>query len=172
MSIYRRTLAYASLQFCPHEHEVFNLIVKEHANELMHAGREKTWAEIDRKYYAITKMEVTLLLEHCATCAKTRSGNTVAPLESIIVKEVWECLQIDLTDFRHLGQKFKWCLHVCDHFSKFSGAYPMESKESENVVLHLGGFIGLFGIPGILQCNNGTEFKSVEINRVRIEILN
>ena len=146
-------------RFCPREHEVFDLIVKEHANELMHAGRDKTWAEIDRKYYGITKMEVAFLLEHCATCAKTRSGKTVAPLESIIVKELWERLQIDLIDFRHLGQRFKWCLHVRDHFSKFSGAYPMETKESENVALHLGGFIGLFGIPGILQCDNGTEFK-------------
>jgi len=58
-----------------------------------------------------------------------------------------------------MGQKFKWWLHVRDHFSKFSAAYPMESKESENVTLHLGGSIGKFGIPGILQCDNGTEFK-------------
>jgi len=35
----------------------------------------------------------------------------------------------------------------------------MEMKESESVALHLGGFIGIFGIPGILQCDNGTEFK-------------
>jgi len=93
--------------FCPHEHEVFDLIVNEHANELLHAGRAETWAEIDPKYYGITKMEVALLLEHCATCAMTKSGTTVAPLESIIVKELWERLQIGLIDFRHLGQKFK-----------------------------------------------------------------
>jgi hypothetical protein len=36
----------------------------------------------------------------------------------------------------------------------------METTESENVALHLGGFIGLFGIPGIRQSDNGTEFKS------------
>jgi len=112
---------------------VFNIIVKEHANELMHAGRDKTWAEIDRKFSGITKMEVAFLLEPCATCAKTRSGKTVAPLESIIVKELWESLQIDLIDYWHLGQKFKWCLHVRHHFNKFSGAYPMETKERENV---------------------------------------
>jgi len=40
-----------------------------------------------------------------------------------------------------------------------SAAYPMESKDSENVALHFGEFIGLFGIPGIRQCDNGTEFK-------------
>ena len=146
-------------RYCPREHEVFDLIVQEHASELMHAGRDQTWAEIDRKYYGITKKEVAFLLEHCATCAKTRSAKTAAPLEAIIVKELWERLQIDHIDFRHLGQKYKWCLHIRDHFSKFSAAYPMETKESESVALHLGGFIGIFGIPGILQCDNGTEFK-------------
>jgi hypothetical protein len=135
---------------------VFDVIVKEHAHELMHAGHDKTWAEFDRKYYGITKMAVAFLLEHCASCAKTRSGKPVAPMESIIVNELLKRLQIELIDFWHLGQKFEWCLHVRDHFSKFSSAYPMESKQSENVALHLGGFIGLFGIPGILQCDNGT----------------
>jgi len=46
-------------RYCPREHEVFDLIVKEHASELMHAGRDKTLAEINRKYYGITKKEVT-----------------------------------------------------------------------------------------------------------------
>jgi hypothetical protein len=35
----------------------------------------------------------------------------------------------------------------------------MELNERESVALHLGGFIGIFGVPGILQCDNGTEFK-------------
>jgi len=96
----------------------------------MHAERDKTFAEVDCKYYGITKKEVSFLLEHCATCVKTRSANTEAPLEAIVVKKLWEQLQIDLFDFRHLGQEFQWCLHVWDHFSKFSAAYPMESKES------------------------------------------
>ena len=85
----------------------------------MHAGRYKARAEIDRNYYGITKTEVAFLLKHCATCAKARTGKTVAPLESIIVKELWEHLQIDIIDFWHLGPRFKWCLHVRDHFSKF-----------------------------------------------------
>jgi len=146
-------------RFCPFEHEAFDIIVREHASELMHAGGDKTCAEIDRMYYGITKKEAAFLLDHCITCAKTPSAKTAAPLEAIDVKELCERLQIDLIDFRHLGQIFKWCLHVRDHFSKFSAAYPMVPKESENVALHLGGFIGLFGIPGILQCDHGTEFK-------------
>ena len=37
---------------------MFDLIVNEHATELMHAGLDKTWAEIDRKYYGIIKKHV------------------------------------------------------------------------------------------------------------------
>jgi hypothetical protein len=75
---------------CPREHEAFDLIVKEHASKLMHAGRDKTFAEVDRKYYGITKQEVAFLIEHGATCAKTRSAKTAAPLEAIVVKKLWE----------------------------------------------------------------------------------
>jgi len=50
-------------------------------------------------------------------------------------------------------------MHVRDHIRKFSAACSMELKHSQRVALHLGGFIGMFGVPGILQCDNGTEFK-------------
>jgi hypothetical protein len=98
---------YKLSRFGTREHEVFDLNVKQHANELMHAGRDKTWAEIERKHYRIMKTEVAVLLEHSATSAKIRSGPTIAPLESIIVKELWEHIQVDHNDFRHLGQIFQ-----------------------------------------------------------------
>ena len=50
-------------------------------------------------------------------------------------------------------------MHVRDHLTKFSAAYPMESNESELVALNLGSFIAMFGVPGILQRDNGTEFN-------------
>jgi len=139
---------------------LFDHIVNEHANEQTHAGRDKTWAQIDGKYNGITRMEVALLLEQCATCAKTRSGISVAPLDSIIVNELWEHLGIDDIDFWHLGQKLKRCPHVHNYTSKFSGAFPMKKKQYEYVALHSGGIIGLFVIPGILQFDSGTEFNS------------
>jgi len=49
-----------------------------------------TFAEGDCKYYEITKKDVAFLIEHCATCVMTRSAQTAAPLEAIVVKEPWE----------------------------------------------------------------------------------
>jgi hypothetical protein len=97
------------------------------------------------------KKEVAFLLEQCTTCVKTPSAKTGAPIEAIVVKKLRERLQIDLIHFRPLGQKFEWCMHVQDHFSKFSAACQIELKESESVALHLGGLIGMFRVPGIRQ---------------------
>jgi len=118
---------------------VFDQIVKEHANDLMHSGRDKTWAEIDCKYYGVTKMEVAFLLEHCTTCAMTTSGKTVAPLQSIIVKELWEHLQIDFINFRTTDNKRIICSVVkLKHGSRYGlqcqygilqGLYQTKNKD-------------------------------------------
>jgi hypothetical protein len=143
----------------PQVHEVLNLFIKEHPSKLMNAGRDKTGAEIDPKSYDITNKEVAMLCEHCATIVKTRSSQFAAPLESIIVTELWERHENDLTDFWHLGQIYKWSFHIRDHFRKVSAAYLMGTNESESVALHLGEFIGIFRISSILQCENGSAFK-------------
>ena len=159
---------YTRPRYVVKDDEIFDIISREHVYGVGHAGRDKTWAEIDRQYYGITKTEVTDLLKHCASCALTKPARTVAPLESIVVEHLWERLQIDLIDYRHTGLKYKWCLHIRDHFSKFSAAFAMENKESETVAFFLGIFIGLFGAPGILQCDNGTEFKGACLRVIRI----
>jgi hypothetical protein len=38
-------------RYCPAEYEAFDFIVTEHASELMDAGRDKSWAEIDHMCY-------------------------------------------------------------------------------------------------------------------------
>jgi hypothetical protein len=59
--------------------------------------------------------------------------------------------------------KFNWILHVKDHFSKFSWAYPLESKQPESVTEKLLNQFYTFGPPCILQSgggcgDNGKEF--------------
>lgn len=93
------------------------------------------------------------------TCAKISSAKTVAQLEAMLVKALCERLQIVLIDFRHQGQQFKCYIHVWVYLSKFFAAHPIESKESEHVALHLAACIGMFAVPGILHCDNGTEFQ-------------
>ena len=54
--------------------------------------------------------------------------------------------------------KFQWILHVQDHFSKFSWAYPLKSNEAEPIAEKLLNQFYTFGPPCILHSNNGKEF--------------
>jgi len=58
----------------------------------------------------------------------------------------------------HPDGKFNWILHVKDHFSNFSWAYPLESKEPESVAEKLLNQFYTFGPPCILQSDSGKEF--------------
>ena len=57
-------------------------------------------------------------------------------------------VQIDLTDFRSRPDgDFHWILHARDHFTKFSGAYPLESKRTSEVAENLIQQFCMFGAP-------------------------
>jgi hypothetical protein len=56
--------------------------------------------------------------------------------------------------------KFNWILHVKDHFSKFSWAYPLESKQPKSVAEKLLNQFYAFGPPCILQSGKGKEFAA------------
>ena len=55
---------------------------------------------------------------------------------------------------------FKYILHVRDHFSRYSWAKPLESKESVVIAGVLYDIFCQFGPPIILQSDNGGEFTS------------
>lgn len=55
---------------------------------------------------------------------------------------------------------FKYILHVRDHFSRYSWAKPLESKESIVIAGILYDIFCQFGPPIILQSDNGGEFTS------------
>lgn len=48
---------------------------------------------------------------------------------------------------------------MIDKFSKFAAAYPIENRNSLNVVKSLKHFISLFGIPGQIIYDQGAEFS-------------
>ena len=92
-----------------------------------------------------------------------------APLQPIVVSELWERVQFDLIDMRgNPDGPYCWILHIRDHFGKFSTAYPLCSKRSREVANALLACISIFGPPKILQCNNGKEFKGTVLMLVKL----
>ena len=70
---------------------------------------------------------------------------------------------------RHLPDgEYHWILHCIDHWSKFNFAYPIPSKHAKCVAECLDkNVFPCFGIPRILQSDNGREF----INHVIKELI-
>lgn len=54
-----------------------------------------------------------------------------------------------------------WILYLKDHFSKVSFFYALSDKISAGVAKCVGQWIGMFGVPKIIQCDNGSELKGV-----------
>ena len=73
--------------------------------------------------------------------------------------------QMDLIDMRHLPDgEMNWILHLIDHWSKFNLAYPIHRKSAASVANALKTHVlPIFGVPRILQCDNGREFVNKTI---------
>ena len=68
---------------------------------------------------------------------------------------------------------YKYVLDIIDHFSKFTQAYLLNTKEGLEVFSKIRNFCDLYGNPNILITDNGLEFKNKYIkNIVLIIILN
>ena len=56
--------------------------------------------------------------------------------------------------------EYKYILDIVDHFSKWYYGYLLKNKTKEEVLKKIELFCELFGIPKILQTDNGGEFKN------------
>ena len=141
--------------------QVYEAIMESH-QRLQHAGYIKTFQLLKQRYYGISREEVIWLLKHCHLCLQSRPSNTRALLEPISSGYTLERIQIDLVDMRTTPHNsYCWILHIKDHFSKFSFLYPLKDKTAAGVANVIAQFIGIVGVPKILQCDNGKEFKGI-----------
>jgi len=130
--------------------------------QLGHAGMNKTTIGVRDRYYGITRTEVEWLLKHCQTCLLSWQNRSRALLEPIVSDHTLQRMQIDLVDLRHEpDEQFKWILHIKDHFSKWLSLFPLKSKTAGEVSGQMAIWIGYYGVPEILQCDNGREFKGI-----------
>lgn len=143
----------------PRDEEVFDIITTVHLG-LVHAGRDKTFQEVERTTAGIRKKEVVEILQHCSTCATKASQKSKTPLQAIFENVLWGRVQIDLIDMRGDADADQKCIcHLRDHLSKYSVTSPMANKTCAEVVKVVLSWILHFGPPRILQSDNGTEFK-------------
>lgn len=93
-------------------------------------------------------------------CMLNRQNTTRAPLQPIVVRKILARVQADLIDMRtKLDGEYVWILHLKDHFSKFSMLDALTGKRASEITFYINFFVRHLGVPGILKCDNGREFK-------------
>lgn len=133
-----------------------------------HGGRDKMRHEINQHYYWIPSQVIDLFLQCCTSCQVRKSVKTPVVSTAIIAVGFLTRLQIDLIDFRTRPDKdFQWILHCRDHYSKFSWAYALKSKEAQFIADHLITLFYQFGPCKILQSDNGKEFTASVIKNLK-----
>lgn len=141
--------------------EVYDAVLDCHQCS-QHAGYNKTFDLVKQRFYGISRQEVVWLLKQCNICSQNRPSNSKAPLEPIQSNYTLERVQMDLVDMRaNPHNNMLWILHLKDHFSKVSFFYALSDKTAPGVAKCIGEWIGMFGIPRIIQYDNGSEFKGV-----------
>ena len=157
------------------ENEVFSKIALIH-NRLQHPGYKITFKAIQEQFYGISRNEVEWLIKHCLICLQKSANKSCPPLQPIQSNCILERVQIDLVDMSNDPDgQYHWILHLKDHFSKFTTLYPLMNKSSDGVATQIAHWIGMCGVPRILQCDNGSEFKGVLLillQRYGIKVIN
>ena len=144
--------------------------------KLCHAGAEKTFIELRKHVYGISKEDVRWLKKRCVICSVNAKNQTRPPLEPIVACRALERIQLDLIDMTHEPSgPYKWILHNKDHFTKLSQLYSLKSKHGSGIADAVLLYLQHYRIPDISQCDNGREFHGallILFKRTGIKVVN
>jgi len=73
--------------------------------------------------------------------------------------------QVDLLDMKLRDNEFRYVVHARDHFTKFSWAEPLKTKEAVGVAQFLHKLFCYWGTPTLLQSDNGREFVNKVVEK-------
>lgn len=147
----------------------FDILYNIHSLNNGHVGINKTYNLADTRYYGIPQVVVKKFINFCSIC-NCKQPQAIQPrLKPIRSDEFLSRIQLDLVDMRNKpckkdGKTYQWIAHIVDHFSKFHILWPQQHKTAEEVVDGLRKFVfPYFGLPKILQCDYGKEFKNKDV---------
>jgi len=114
--LHRKPMTVGSKEFgsryCTTVSAAWNLIKTEH-QRVSHAGRDKTWAEVQARYCGITKEEVAFFIDNCKHCQANNTHAVRPPMTAITSSNPMERCQADLIDMRTTpSSNYKAILHI------------------------------------------------------------
>lgn len=137
-----------------------------------HMGVYKTYARLAEKFcWPKMRQDVAGYVKRCSTCA-AHKVDQVPPADKIAPhskpSRPWEIVSTDLMGPLPKSSKgFSYILVVTDYLSKFSLVFALRSASAALVVKKIEEDVFLlFGVPKIIICDNGVQFRSKEFRNL------
>ena len=125
--------------------------------------------------YQVSRRFVERVLGKCRTCQKTKSSHKpcVALVPLPVESGVFSRIQVDLIELTsqpsRLDHRYVMCILDC--FTKYLWTYPLHRKCQEELRFYFNYWITDYGVPGIIQTDNGREFNNSEVEDLFAELL-
>lgn len=143
-----------------------HLVLKLSHDDAGHMGVRKTYDRILRYFFwPKLKKDVSEYIKTCHMCQIIGKPNQVvkpAPLHPIpAIGELFEHVIIDCVGpLPPAKSGAKYLLTVMCQATRYPAAYPLRSITTRSVVKALSQFISIFGIPKVVQSDQGSNFSS------------
>ena len=148
--------------------DTFDIIKRAHIST-SHGERDRMVKELSKQYVNVTREAVELSKSLCVVCQWKRKRPTTkgVVVQPILTKEFSSRNQVDLIDMQSLPSgKFKWIMVYQDHLTKFCILRALSSKRASEVAYQLMDIFLIFGVPHVLQSDNGSEFTDGILDRI------
>lgn len=142
------------------------LVLKVAHDESGHFGVKKTYLSVLKHFFwPRLKKEVAAYIKTCYVCQLTGKPNQYvkpALLQPILVRnEPFEHLIVDCVGPLPCSKSgCKYLLSVMCQNTRYPAAYPLRAITTKAVVKALSQFISVFGIPKVIQSDQGSNFSS------------
>ena len=136
-----------------------------------HMGVYKTHSRLAEKYYwPKMRNDVACFVRKCPACNTYKSdprGNRDQMVTHSKPSRPWEMISTDLMGPLPRSTKGNaFILVVTDYFSKFSLVFPLRKATSSIIIRRIEEHVFLmFGVPRLLLCDNGPQYRSAEFRK-------
>ena len=139
-------------------------VMKTAHDMLGHSGVRKTYDRIMRNFFwPKLKKDVVAYIKTCHICQMTGKPNQVvqpAPLQPIPAEDApFEYLQLDCVGPLPLSKSgCRYLLTIICQVTRYPAAYPLRVITNRSIVKALSQFFSIFGIPKVVQTDQGSYF--------------
>jgi len=150
-------------------------VIKDIHEKYTHCGIHRLFQKVRDEYIGITRDLCEAYIKRCQPCAAARPESKVqTKVIPIRCERFLQRVQMDCMSFadqRFTPPKVRIILHLQDHFTKWSWVYEIPNKLAKTIVDKFQEFCLQWGVPEILQTDNGREFVNAELTSMLNSLL-